>query len=184
MSRASGIHDPINLWAGVVVEGGGGGDSNNPNGRASTTASGGGAGGAVATLRAEVACHMEHLRRQAGSPASSLRGWGWLPGPVVHVPAGSAPARMRVRLYSHTDNWKSSIRWAFAQLLPVPPHAQAAPLPELGHVRRTPCVGRGRHGGRGGGGVTHRLCPASLCNRNSVVGSAGAGRGAVVGGVG
>jgi hypothetical protein len=112
---------PLRLWAGVFP-----------------------AGAGAASAEAEATCGNRELRNclgqlGMGGPSDDFprlgHYWAWMLGPKVVVPAsgdgGGAPSRVRVRFYSHTDRWKSAIKWAFAQLLPVADGAERARLPRL-----------------------------------------------------
>ena len=86
---------------------------------------------------------------QAAEAAAMRAGqqWVWVRGGVLHVPEAAAPAAVRVRWAAHSDNWKSGMRWAFAQLLPVAPGEARAELPPLGPPARAaarPSSGDGR----------------------------------------
>lgn len=133
--------DPINLWASVEV--------------ADSSTAGSGGGGSGGRVETKVSCTLRDIRRLPRQHSPGF-GWGWMAGPVVRVPsaAAAAPARVRVKLYCHTGSWKSSIRWAFAQLLPVAPGEERAALPPLTpEAAAAAAAGSSARGGAGGSGA-------------------------------
>jgi hypothetical protein len=104
-------------------------------GAASGSSSGGGARREPGP-EAEVRVGARELKAAQVEAGRAGRLWTWLRGGVIRV-AGcgsggeSEVSTVKVACHSHSDTWKYGMRWAFAQLLPVPEGAAAAALPRL-----------------------------------------------------
>jgi hypothetical protein len=139
--------DQLKLQARVEApaRGTGGGASGGTSGGGGSGSSGGGARREPGP-EAEVSYGARELKMAQVEAARAGRSWTWLRGGVVRVegaPGEGAP--VRVACHSRSDTWKYGMRWAFAQLLPVPRGAVQAVLPRL--VERVTPVGGGAAGG-------------------------------------